>query len=134
MYSFPSIKLPPAAVKAAQQAGKAPDVYYCLALLDATGISTVPGSGFRCVCTSSFVSLCGARFDHNGAGATGGGLLSVGRAVAGNGTAHSTSEPQSFHPSRTFRRFAKVTSVSTWTSWPSTADRGSDDGQSVTVR
>jgi glutamate--glyoxylate aminotransferase len=64
MYSFPSIKLPPAAVAAAQQAGKAPDVYYCLALLDATGISTVPGSGFRCACTSSFVSLCVVRSDY----------------------------------------------------------------------
>jgi len=46
MYSFPQVKLPRAAVAAARQAGKAPDVFYCLRLLEATGISTVPGSGF----------------------------------------------------------------------------------------
>lgn len=46
MYSFPQIKLPPRAIEAAKQARKAPDVYYCLKLLEATGISTVPGSGF----------------------------------------------------------------------------------------
>ena len=39
-------RLPPAAVKAADAAGKAQDVFYCLKLLEATGISTVPGSGF----------------------------------------------------------------------------------------
>lgn len=46
MYSFPQVKLPQAAVAAAKKAGKAPDVFYCLRLLEATGISTVPGSGF----------------------------------------------------------------------------------------
>ena len=46
MYSFPQIKLPPGALQAAKQAGKVPDVFYCLKLLEATGISTVPGSGF----------------------------------------------------------------------------------------
>ena len=46
MYSFPQIRLPPRALEAAKQAGKVPDVYYCLKLLEATGISTVPGSGF----------------------------------------------------------------------------------------
>eukprot|EP00245_Coleochaete_scutata_P011282 TRINITY_DN4160_c0_g1_i1.p1 TRINITY_DN4160_c0_g1~~TRINITY_DN4160_c0_g1_i1.p1 ORF type:complete len:537 (-),score=86.64 TRINITY_DN4160_c0_g1_i1:994-2451(-) len=46
MYSFPQVKLPAAAIEAAKQAGKAPDVFYCLKLLEATGISTVPGSGF----------------------------------------------------------------------------------------
>jgi len=46
MYSFPRIRLPPKAVEAAKAAGKAPDVFYCLRLLEATGISTVPGSGF----------------------------------------------------------------------------------------
>jgi glutamate--glyoxylate aminotransferase len=30
----------------ARSAGKEPDVFYCLKLLEATGISTVPGSGF----------------------------------------------------------------------------------------
>lgn len=29
------------------QAGKAPDVFYCKALLEAKGIVTVPGSGFQ---------------------------------------------------------------------------------------
>lgn len=46
MYSFPQVKLPRAAIAAARKAGKAPDVFYCLRLLEATGISTVPGSGF----------------------------------------------------------------------------------------
>jgi glutamate--glyoxylate aminotransferase len=46
MYSFPQIYLPPGAIEAAQQAGKEPDVFYCLKLLEETGISTVPGSGF----------------------------------------------------------------------------------------
>ena len=46
MYSFPQIRLPPRAIEAAKQAGKVPDVFYCLRLLEATGISTVPGSGF----------------------------------------------------------------------------------------
>ncbi|CAL9193746.1 glutamate--glyoxylate aminotransferase 2-like isoform X1 [Musa acuminata AAA Group] len=46
MYSFPQIRLPPRAIEAAKNAGKAPDVFYCLKLLEATGISTVPGSGF----------------------------------------------------------------------------------------
>ncbi|TJX41443.1 aminotransferase class I/II, partial [Soehngenia saccharolytica] len=46
MYSVPQIKLPPKAIEAAKEAGKVPDVFYCLKLLEATGISTVPGSGF----------------------------------------------------------------------------------------
>ncbi|XP_065874503.1 glutamate--glyoxylate aminotransferase 2 [Euphorbia lathyris] len=46
MYSFPQIRLPPRAIEAAKAAGKVPDVFYCLKLLEATGISTVPGSGF----------------------------------------------------------------------------------------
>lgn len=46
MYSFPQIQLPPKAIEAAKRAGKVPDVFYCLKLLEATGISTVPGSGF----------------------------------------------------------------------------------------
>ena len=46
MYAFPSITLPPGAVRAAEKAGKAPDVFYCLELLDATGVVVVPGSGF----------------------------------------------------------------------------------------
>ncbi|CAN1137408.1 Glutamate--glyoxylate aminotransferase 2 [Linum perenne] len=40
MYSFPQIRLPPKAIAAAKSAGKVPDVFYCLKLLEATGIST----------------------------------------------------------------------------------------------
>merc|ERR1712070_855414 len=47
MYSFPRITLPPKAMEAAKAAGKEPDVFYCLELLDETGLSCVPGSGFQ---------------------------------------------------------------------------------------
>ena len=46
LYAFPSITLPQGAVDRAKELGKAPDMYYCLELLDATGIVVVPGSGF----------------------------------------------------------------------------------------
>lgn len=46
MYLFPTIDLPEKAIKAAEEKGKKPDDFYCLALLDATGICVVPGSGF----------------------------------------------------------------------------------------
>ncbi|KAJ3369503.1 hypothetical protein GGF31_005213 [Allomyces arbusculus] len=46
MYLFPQITLSRAAVAAAEAAGKAPDAFYCLALLDATGVCVIPGSGF----------------------------------------------------------------------------------------
>ena len=46
MYIFPQLHLPPGAVAAAETAGKAPDVYYCIKLLEATGLVVVPGSGF----------------------------------------------------------------------------------------
>jgi len=46
MYSFPKLDLPAGALAAAREAGKKPDVFYCLRLLEETGISTVPGSGF----------------------------------------------------------------------------------------
>ncbi|KAK0249250.1 hypothetical protein B0A54_06948 [Friedmanniomyces endolithicus] len=46
MYLFPTITLSPKALDAAKKAGKAPDDYYCMRLLDATGICIVPGSGF----------------------------------------------------------------------------------------
>jgi len=46
MYLFPTITLPPGAIEAARKAGKNPDDFYCLRLLDATGICIVPGSGF----------------------------------------------------------------------------------------
>ena len=46
LYAFPRIMLPAKAVAAAAAAGKPADTYYCLSLLDATGIVVVPGSGF----------------------------------------------------------------------------------------
>ena len=46
MYLFPKITLPPQAIEAAKEKGKNPDDFYCLELLDATGICIVPGSGF----------------------------------------------------------------------------------------
>lgn len=46
MYLFPTIKLPEKAIKAAEEKDKAADEFYCLELLDATGICVVPGGGF----------------------------------------------------------------------------------------
>lgn len=46
LYVFPRFEIPTRAVEAAAAAGKSPDMFYCLALLDATGIVLVPGSGF----------------------------------------------------------------------------------------
>lgn len=46
MYLFPSITLPQKAIEKAKQEGKNPDDFYCLRLLDATGVCLVPGSGF----------------------------------------------------------------------------------------
>ena len=46
LYAFPRVQLPPRAVAAAQKQGLVPDVFYCLELLEATGIATTPGSGF----------------------------------------------------------------------------------------
>ena len=46
MYLFPKINLPQKAIEAAKKKGKNPDDFYCLELLDATGICIVPGSGF----------------------------------------------------------------------------------------
>ncbi|EGC31753.1 alanine transaminase [Dictyostelium purpureum] len=46
MYAFPQIRLPKKAVEYAQSIGKAPDAYYCIQLLEHTGICVVPGSGF----------------------------------------------------------------------------------------
>lgn len=47
MYSFPQITLPPAFIAKAKKMGKEPDTLYCLELLDETGLSCVPGSGFK---------------------------------------------------------------------------------------
>lgn len=46
LYLFPRIRLPRKAYEAARAAGKEPDTFYSLALLDETGICTVSGSGF----------------------------------------------------------------------------------------
>jgi alanine transaminase len=46
LYLFPRIRLPAAAIEAAREAGKQPDTFYALQLLDDTGICIVPGSGF----------------------------------------------------------------------------------------
>ena len=47
MYSFPQITFPPKFLDVAKSQGKSPDVLYCLELLDETGLSCVPGSGFE---------------------------------------------------------------------------------------
>ncbi|XP_062424447.1 alanine aminotransferase 1 [Rhea pennata] len=46
MYSFPRIELPPRAVQEAKAQGQAPDMFFCMRLLEETGICVVPGSGF----------------------------------------------------------------------------------------
>jgi alanine transaminase len=46
MYLFPTIKLPKKAADAAAAEGRSPDEFYCMRLLEATGICVVPGSGF----------------------------------------------------------------------------------------
>ncbi|XP_068789636.1 alanine aminotransferase 1-like [Struthio camelus] len=46
MYSFPRIELPPRALQEAKAQGQAPDMFFCLKLLEETGICVVPGSGF----------------------------------------------------------------------------------------
>jgi alanine transaminase len=46
MYAFPQISLPPGAIAAAEAKGMAPDLFYCLELLETTGVCVVPGSGF----------------------------------------------------------------------------------------
>lgn len=46
MYAFPRIFLPPKAIAAAEAKKQAPDFFYCMELLESTGLCTVPGSGF----------------------------------------------------------------------------------------
>uniref|UniRef100_A0A3B4DRF2 alanine transaminase n=1 Tax=Pygocentrus nattereri TaxID=42514 RepID=A0A3B4DRF2_PYGNA len=46
MYSFPRITLPERAIKDAKAKGQVPDMFYCMKLLEETGICLVPGSGF----------------------------------------------------------------------------------------
>jgi len=47
MYAFPQVKLPKAAVAAAEAKGIAADEFYCMQALETTGLVVVPGSGFR---------------------------------------------------------------------------------------
>lgn len=47
MYSFPRIELPTRFVEYCSTINKSPDVQYCLELLNETGLSCVPGSGFK---------------------------------------------------------------------------------------
>uniref|UniRef100_A0A673IVK2 alanine transaminase n=1 Tax=Sinocyclocheilus rhinocerous TaxID=307959 RepID=A0A673IVK2_9TELE len=46
MYSFPRITLPERSINEAKAKGQAPDMFYCMKLLEETGICLVPGSGF----------------------------------------------------------------------------------------
>jgi alanine transaminase len=46
MYAFPQVRLPAKAIEAAKLAKQVPDAYYCMQLLENTGICVVPGSGF----------------------------------------------------------------------------------------
>lgn len=46
LYVFPRVTLPKKAVDAAERAGKRADVFYCLEMLDRSGVCVVPGSGF----------------------------------------------------------------------------------------
>lgn len=46
MYAFPTVTIPPKAVEAAMEFGVPADEFYCMQLLEETGIIVVPGSGF----------------------------------------------------------------------------------------
>ncbi|XP_062205163.1 alanine aminotransferase 2-like [Phragmites australis] len=46
MFVFPSVRLPPKAIAAAEERNTEPDVFYALRLLENTGIVVVPGSVF----------------------------------------------------------------------------------------
>ncbi|XP_004079476.1 alanine aminotransferase 2-like isoform X1 [Oryzias latipes] len=46
MYSFPRIAIPEKAIKEATENGQQPDMFYCMKMLEETGICLVPGSGF----------------------------------------------------------------------------------------
>uniref|UniRef100_UPI00398E442F alanine aminotransferase 2 n=1 Tax=Pristiophorus japonicus TaxID=55135 RepID=UPI00398E442F len=46
MYAFPRIFIPSKAIQEAKAHGMAPDMFYCMRLLEETGICVVPGSGF----------------------------------------------------------------------------------------
>ncbi|KAJ1962925.1 alanine transaminase [Dipsacomyces acuminosporus] len=46
MYLFPKVDFPQVFLDEANKLGKSPDAIYCMQMLEATGISVVPGSGF----------------------------------------------------------------------------------------
>lgn len=46
MYAFPKISLPLKSIEHAKAKNIQPDMYYCMELLESTGICVVPGSGF----------------------------------------------------------------------------------------
>ncbi|KFP35282.1 Alanine aminotransferase 2, partial [Chlamydotis macqueenii] len=46
MYAFPRIFIPSKAIEEAKAHNMAPDMFYCMKLLEETGICVVPGSGF----------------------------------------------------------------------------------------
>ncbi len=46
MYLFPTIHVSARAAEAAAKEGRSPDEFYCMRLLEATGVCLVPGSGF----------------------------------------------------------------------------------------
>uniref|UniRef100_A0A0N5ANA5 alanine transaminase n=1 Tax=Syphacia muris TaxID=451379 RepID=A0A0N5ANA5_9BILA len=46
LYAFPKLHLPQKAIEAAKSKNVAPDFFYGMEMLEATGICTVPGSGF----------------------------------------------------------------------------------------
>lgn len=47
MYAFPRIKFSQKVLDAAKKRNMEPDMFYCLSVLENTGIVMVPGSGFR---------------------------------------------------------------------------------------
>ena len=46
MYCFPSVHMPPGAIRVSAEMGVTPDTLYALDLLQSTGICVVPASGF----------------------------------------------------------------------------------------
>lgn len=46
LYAFPRLYLPDKFCAEAKKIGREPDMHYCMKMLDATGVVTVPGSGF----------------------------------------------------------------------------------------
>lgn len=72
LYLFPQLHLPKGAIEAAKKQNKSPDAFYCMELLNKTGICAVPGSGFgqkegeqhfRLTCLSSAVDEYMGKFE-----------------------------------------------------------------------